>query len=103
MGWLDECSKEIKKNAEIFIGDIRDPQSVKTLFLDVKKVLHLASLKIGIPYSYYSPDTYIDTNIKGTLNILNASRDNNISKIIHTSTSEVYGTAQKVPMMKHIL
>ena len=96
-GWLDECSKEIKKNVEIFIGDIRDPQSVKTAVSGCEKVLHLASL-IGIPYSYYSPDTYIDTNIKGTLNILNASRDNNISKIIHTSTSEVYGTAQKVPI-----
>ncbi len=96
-GWLNECSNEVKKNVEIFIGDIRDPQSVKTAVSGCDKVLHLAAL-IGIPYSYYSPDTYIDTNIKGTLNILNASRDLNISKIIHTSTSEVYGSAKTVPI-----
>jgi NAD dependent epimerase/dehydratase len=95
--WLDHTSKEIKDNIEIFIGDIRDPYGVKQAMKDCDVVLHLAAL-IAIPYSYHSPDTYVDTNIKGTLNILQAARELRVKKVIHTSTSEVYGTAQIVPI-----
>ncbi|WP_312470769.1 NAD-dependent 4,6-dehydratase LegB [Neobacillus sp.] len=96
-GWLDSTSKDIKKNLEVFSGDIRDPNGVKEAMKGCDTVLHLASL-IAIPYSYHSPDTYVDTNIKGTLNILQAAREFGISKIVHTSTSEVYGTALYVPI-----
>ena len=96
-GWLDFTDKNIQKEIDIFSGDIRDPNGVRTAVRDCDYVLHLAAL-IGIPYSYHSPDSYIDTNIKGTLNILQASRDLNVQKVIHTSTSEVYGTAQFVPI-----
>ena len=96
-GWLDYCNQEIKGQFEIFAGDIRDPYGVKTAMQDCDAVLHLASL-IAIPYSYHSPETYIDTNVKGTLNILQASRELEVDKVIHTSTSEVYGTAQYVPI-----
>jgi len=96
-GWLDTSSVDIKKELEVFAGDIRDPHGVKEAMRGCDVVLHLASL-IAIPYSYHSPDTYIDTNIKGTLNILQAARELNIQKIVHTSTSEVYGTAQYVPI-----
>ena len=96
-GWLDHANSEILSNLDVFCGDIRDPHGVRTAMSDCDSVLHLASL-IAIPYSYHSPDTYVDTNIKGTLNVLQAARDLNISKVIHTSTSEVYGTAQFVPI-----
>lgn len=96
-GWLDRCSKDIIKNIEIFSGDIRDPNGVREALKGCDAVLHLAAL-IAIPYSYHSPDSYIDTNIKGTLNVLQAARDFGVSKVIHTSTSEVYGTAQFVPI-----
>lgn len=94
-GWLDQSP--FKKEFEIFAGDIRDPHGVMEAMRGCSKVLHLASL-IAIPYSYHSPDTYVDTNIKGTLNVLQAARQLDVSKIVHTSTSEVYGTAQYVPI-----
>jgi NAD dependent epimerase/dehydratase len=96
-GWLDESAADIKKSLDIFSGDIRDPHGVRTAMQDCDVVLHLAAL-IGIPYSYHSPDTYMDTNIKGTLNIIQAARDLDVEKVVHTSTSEVYGTAQYVPI-----
>ncbi len=96
-GWLDDSPDDIKQALDIFAGDIRDPYGVRTAMHDCDVVLHLAAL-IGIPYSYHSPDTYIDTNIKGTLNIVQAARDSSVEKVIHTSTSEVYGTAQYVPI-----
>ncbi len=96
-GWLDHCPADIKGRFEVFAGDIRDPHGVKEALKGCAVVLHLAAL-IAIPYSYHSPDTYVDTNIKGTLNILQAARDLGIEKVIHTSTSEVYGTAQFVPI-----
>ncbi|NQV96277.1 MAG: SDR family NAD(P)-dependent oxidoreductase [Acidimicrobiaceae bacterium] len=97
LGWLDEINPEIRQSIEIFAGDIRDPNGVRRAMQGCETVLHLAAL-IAIPYSYHSPDTYIDTNIKGTLNILQAARDLEVKRIIHTSTSEVYGTAQYVPI-----
>ena len=97
LGWLDQCDSDVKGNFEVFTGDIRDPYGVRDAVKNCEVVMHLASL-IAIPYSYYSPDTYIDTNIKGTLNVLQASRDFNVGRIIHTSTSEVYGTAKFVPI-----
>jgi len=96
-GWIDYLDKHIKDSIEIFAGDVRDPHGVKKAMQDCGVVFHLAAL-IGIPYSYHSPDTYVDTNIKGTLNILQAARELEVAKIIHTSTSEVYGTAQYVPI-----
>lgn len=96
-GWLDTLSKEQLKNIEVFAGDIRDPNGVRNAVKDVDMVFHLAAL-IGIPYSYHSPDTYVDTNIKGTLNILQACRDYNVNRVIVTSTSEVYGTALYAPI-----
>ncbi len=96
-GWLDNFSKEKLDKIEIFTGDIRDPNGVRTAVKDVDVIFHLAAL-IAIPYSYHSPDSYVDTNIKGTLNILQAARDFNIKKILVTSTSEVYGTALYVPI-----
>ena len=96
-GWLDTLPKEIMKNVEIFQGDIRDPNGVEEAVKSVDAVFHLAAL-IAIPFSYHSPDTYVDTNIKGTLNILQAARKHNTSRVLVTSTSEVYGTAQYVPI-----
>jgi dTDP-glucose 4,6-dehydratase len=96
-GWLDHAPKAIMEEVEVFSGDIRDPHGVKTAMRGCDVVLHLAAL-IGIPYSYHSPDTYIDTNVKGTLNVLQAARELDVSKVIHTSTSEVYGTARYVPI-----
>jgi NAD dependent epimerase/dehydratase len=96
-GWLDHSSVETRKSIEIFAGDIRDPHGVNDAMRDCDAVLHLAAL-IAIPYSYHSPDTYIDTNVKGTLNVLQAARRLGIKRVIHTSTSEVYGTAQFVPI-----
>jgi NAD dependent epimerase/dehydratase len=102
-GWLDQTSAEIQKQIEFFSGDIRDPYGVRAALKDCSIVLHLAAL-IAIPYSYHSPEAYVDTNIKGTLNILQAARDLSLKKVIHTSTSEVYGTAQFVPITeKHPL
>lgn len=96
-GWLDNSPKEIKKNLEVFSGDIRDPHGVKQAMRGCDMVIHLAAL-IAIPYSYHSPDTYVDTNIKGTLNVLQAARELGVEKVVHTSTSEVYGTAKYVPI-----
>jgi len=96
-GWLDHCDDDIKGQFEIFTGDIRDPHGVKTAMKGCDAVLHLAAL-IGIPYSYHSPDAYVETNIKGTLNLLQAARELGVKKMIHTSTSEVYGTARFVPI-----
>lgn len=96
-GWLDTSPQEIKDNLEIFSGDIRDPHGVKAAMKDCDIVLHLAAL-IAIPYSYHSPSTYIDTNINGTLNVLQAARELELEKVVHTSTSEVYGTAKFVPI-----
>lgn len=95
--WLDHSPQEIKDQIEIFSGDIRDPHGVKKAMQGCDLVFHLAAL-IAIPYSYHSPDTYVDTNIKGTLNVLQAARELGVEKIIHTSTSEVYGTARFVPI-----
>ena len=96
-GWLDHCSPEVKGKFETFSGDIRDPHGVKSAMTGCDAVIHLAAL-IAIPYSYHSPDTYVDTNIKGTLNVLQAARDLGVKKVVHTSTSEVYGTARFVPI-----
>ncbi|OGW09702.1 MAG: NAD-dependent dehydratase [Nitrospinae bacterium RIFCSPLOWO2_12_39_15] len=96
-GWLDTFPEEKIKNVEIFTGDVRDPNGVKMAVKDVDIVFHLAAL-IGIPFSYHSPDSYIDTNIKGTLNILQAAMNSGIERVVVTSTSEVYGTAQYVPI-----
>jgi len=96
-GWLDTVSKDVLSKIEIFSGDVRDPNGVREALKGVDVVFHLAAL-IGIPYSYHSPDSYVDTNIKGTLNILQAAKDLGCEKILVTSTSEVYGTAQYVPI-----
>ena len=96
-GWLDHSDPQIKKSLDVFAGDIRDPYGVKKAMQGCDTVLHLAAL-IGIPYSYHSPDTYIDTNVKGTLNIVQAARELAVEKIVHTSTSEVYGSARFVPI-----
>jgi dTDP-glucose 4,6-dehydratase len=96
-GWLDHCGEDVKGHFEVFLGDIRDPNGVRTAVKGCDAILHLAAL-IAIPYSYHSPDTYVDTNIKGTLNIVQAARDLGVSKVVHTSTSEVYGTARFVPI-----
>lgn len=96
-GWLDTLSPEVMENIEVFTGDVRDPNGVKESMKGCDAVFHLAAL-IAIPYSYHSPDTYVDTNIKGTLNVLQAARDLGTSRVLVTSTSEVYGTAQYVPI-----
>jgi NAD dependent epimerase/dehydratase len=96
-GWLDQCSPEVKGHFEVFAGDIRDPHGVREAMRGCDAVLHLAAL-IGIPFSYHSPDTYVDTNIKGTLNVLQAARELGVKRMVHTSTSEVYGTARFVPI-----
>ena len=96
-GWLDYLSKDIMKEVEVFTGDIRDPNGVREAMKDIDQVFHLAAL-IAIPFSYHSPDTYVDTNIKGTLNVLQAAKELNTNRILVTSTSEVYGTAQYVPI-----
>lgn len=99
-GWLDTLPKEKLDQIEIFTGDIRDPNGVRTAMKGVDMVFHLAAL-IAIPFSYHSPDSYVDTNIKGTLNVLQAARDLKTSRVLVTSTSEVYGTAQYVPIDEH--
>lgn len=96
-GWVDTFSKEEKANLNVFMGDVRDPNGVRTAMKGMDTVFHLAAL-IAIPFSYHSPDSYVDTNIKGTLNVLQAARDLETSRLLVTSTSEVYGTAQYVPI-----
>jgi len=96
-GWLDTFPKEILSKLEVFTGDIRDPNGVRTALQGIDIVFHLAAL-IAIPFSYHSPDSYIDTNVKGTLNVIQAARDLTINRILVTSTSEVYGTARYIPI-----
>lgn len=96
-GWIDTFQPEQKSQIEVFTGDIRDPNGVRKAMQGIDIVFHLAAL-IAIPFSYHSPDSYVDTNIKGTLNVLQAARDLGTSRILVTSTSEVYGTAQYVPI-----
>lgn len=96
-GWLDKLPQDIQKEIEIFSGDIRDPNGVREAARNVQDIFHLAAL-IAIPFSYHSPDSYVDTNIKGTLNVLQAARALDIQRLLVTSTSEVYGTAQYVPI-----
>ncbi|SFN77377.1 dTDP-glucose 4,6-dehydratase [Pseudobutyrivibrio sp. UC1225] len=96
-GWLDTLDKSIMDHVEVFAGDVRDPNGVREAMKGCDAVFHLAAL-IAIPFSYHSPDAYVDTNIKGTLNILQAARDLGTKRVLVTSTSEVYGTAQYVPI-----
>lgn len=96
-GWLDTLPKDKLAEIEIFAGDIRDPNGVREAVAGTEQIFHLAAL-IAIPFSYHSPDSYVDTNIKGTLNVLQAARDLNTRRVLVTSTSEVYGTAQYVPI-----
>jgi len=96
-GWLDHAPKDVLDAVDVVAGDIRDPHGVRRAVEGCDAVLHLAAL-IAIPYSYHSPDTYVDTNVKGTLNVLQAARDLGVRRVIHTSTSEVYGTARFVPI-----
>ncbi len=96
-GWLDGASPEVTRAIDVFAGDIRDPNGVRVAMQDCDIVMHLAAL-IAIPFSYHSPDSYVDTNVKGTLNVVQAARDLGVERVIHTSTSEVYGTARFVPI-----
>ena len=96
-GWLDHCTHDIKGQFSVFAGDIRDPHGVREAMKGCEAVVHLAAL-IAIPYSYHSPDAYVDTNVKGTLNVLQAARELGVKRVVHTSTSEVYGTARFVPI-----
>lgn len=96
-GWLDHCAADVRGQFEVFSGDIRDPYGVKEAMRGCDAVLHLAAL-ITIPYSYHSPDTYVDTNVKGTLNVLQAARELGVQRVLNTSTSEVYGSARFVPI-----
>lgn len=96
-GWLDTFPKELLQQIEVFTGDVRDPNGVRTAMKGIDIVYHLAAL-IAIPYSYHSPDAYVDTNVKGTLNIVQAAKDLGTERVLVTSTSEVYGTAQYIPI-----
>ena len=96
-GWLDTLPADVMKQVEVFAGDVRDPNGVREAMRGCDAVFHLAAL-IAIPFSYHSPDSYVDTNIKGTLNVLQAARDLGTARVLVTSTSEVYGTAQYVPI-----
>lgn len=96
-GWLDRCDDDVRGQFEVFAGDVRDSHGVRIAMQGCEAVLHLAAL-IAIPYSYHSPATYVDTNVTGTLNVVQAARDLGVSKVVHTSTSEVYGTARFVPI-----
>jgi NAD dependent epimerase/dehydratase len=96
-GWLDETDARTKRELDVFAGDIRDPNGVRTAMRGCDVVFHLAAL-IAIPYSYHSPDAYVDTNVRGTLNVVQAARDLAVERVVHTSTSEVYGTARFVPI-----
>ena len=100
LGWIDTLPPEIRNEMDIFMGDVRDPNGVRTAMRGQERVFHLAAL-IAIPFSYHSPDSYVDTNIKGTLNVLNAARELGTQRVMVTSTSEVYGTAQYVPIDEH--
>ena len=97
LGWIDTLPPEIRNEIDVFMGDVRDPNGVRTAMRGQERVFHLAAL-IAIPFSYHSPDSYVDTNIKGTLNVLNAARELGTQRVLVTSTSEVYGTAQYVPI-----
>ena len=99
-GWLEDTTKEIKSQIEVISGDIRDPQGTREAVKGCNYIIHLAAL-IGIPFSYNSPDLYVDTNIKGTLNLLQAARELDVEKFINTSTSEVYGSAEFVPITEN--
>ncbi len=96
-GWLDTLPDDVRARLDVFAGDVRDPNGVRTAMRDVEVVFHLAAL-IAIPFSYHSPDSYVDTNVRGTLNVLQAARDARVARIVVTSTSEVYGTARYVPI-----
>lgn len=96
-GWLDDFAPEVLDGVEIIAGDIRDSHAVRQAVAGCETVLHLAAL-IGIPYSYLAPESYVDTNVTGTLNVVQAATDLGVSRVVHTSTSEVYGTAQYVPI-----
>ena len=96
-GWLDTLPAEARDSFDVFAGDVRDPNGVRTALRGQDIVFHLAAL-IGIPYSYHSPDSYVDTNVRGTLNVLQAARDLGTARVIVTSTSEVYGTARRIPI-----
>lgn len=96
-GWIDSLDEKIKSQIEVVAGDVRDPYFVKRAMQGIECVYHLAAL-IAIPFSYHAPDAYVDTNIKGTLNILNAARELDTQRVLITSTSEVYGTAQYIPI-----
>ena len=96
-GWLDHATDDIRRDLDVFAGDVRDPHGVRVAMEDCQVVLHLAAL-IAIPYSYHSPHSYVDTNIKGTLNVVQAARDLGVERVVPTSTSEVYGTARFVPI-----
>lgn len=96
-GWLDQATADVRRELDVFAGDVRDPHGVRHAMKGCDIVMHLAAL-IAIPYSYHSPDTYVDTNVKGTLNVLQAARELGVGKVVHTSTSEVYGTARQVPI-----
>ena len=96
-GWLDSADPHVLDSIDVFSGDIRDPNGVRTSMQGIDVVLHLAAL-IAIPYSYHSPDAYVDTNVKGTLNVVQAARQLGTERVVHTSTSETYGTAQFVPI-----
>ncbi len=96
-GWLDTLSDDLKRQLDVVAGDIRDPHGVKNAMKGCDVVMHLAAL-IAIPFSYHSPDTYVDTNVKGTLNVVQAARELGVERVVHTSTSEVYGTARFVPI-----
>lgn len=96
-GWLDAVDDAVMAEVDVFTGDVRDPNGVRTALRDANVVLHLAAL-IGIPFSYHSPDSYVDTNVRGTLNVLQAARDLGLERVVVTSTSEVYGTARYVPI-----
>lgn len=96
-GWLDALPNDVKDDIEVMAGDVRDPNGMRVATKGCAEVFHLAAL-IGIPYSYHSPDNYVDTNVKGTLNILQAARGENVERLLVTSTSEVYGTARQVPI-----
>jgi dTDP-glucose 4,6-dehydratase len=96
-GWLDRCAPDVRGKFQVFTGDVRDPFGVRESMRGCDAVLHLAAL-IGIPYSYHSPSSYVETNISGTLNVVQAARDLGLQRVIHTSTSEVYGSARFVPI-----
>ena len=96
-GWLDDCDEDVRGKFEVFAGDVRDPHGVRTAMRGCDRVLHLAAL-IAIPYSYHSPDAYVDTNVRGTLNVVQAARDLGVERVVCTSTSEVYGTAIFAPI-----